>query len=617
MLSSPESDTGSLDAKALEALQALRGFEGPEHAFWLSFAEQSTRWLSADWGVLVRRRDETWQAFCFWPVGGRPRHGVFDPGQLSDLAETTRKTPLAYLLLQSRTDRNAAVKVLGTRLETEGSDEPVMALFGRSAWQEEDRAQDLLKREIVVGVHAAFFSARTLRQTREELDRVSEPLDLMLCLNDHRHYLGAAMAFCNELSSRHGCSRVSLGWERGGYVRIQAVSHMERFDRKMDAVQALEAAMEECLDQDEEIVLPPLEDGAVTRAHVQFADRYGQPSMLSLPLRLEQKGVGVLTCEREAPFEGSDIRALRIACDQATRRLDDLKRSDRWFGARLADAARGWIGGLVGFEHTWAKVAGVLASLVLAVLLFGSMTYRVEAPFILRTEDLAFLSAPFDGYIEKVNHKAGDVVEKDRRLLALDTRELRLQESRAVADLQRYFREEEKARAENALADMRVAAALKRQAETRLEIIRNHLEHAEIRAPFSGVVVEGDLEKLLGAPVRKGDVLLKVARLKNLYVEMKVSERDIQEIREEQSGVIAFISRPGSKYDVTVQRIEPMAVTEEKGNVFRIRGRLEERGEDWWRPGMSGLAKIHAGERKIWWVLLHRTLDVIRLAFWW
>ena len=36
--------------------------------------------------------------------------------------------------------------------------------------------------------------------------------------------------------------------------------------------------------------------------------------------------------------------------------------------------------------------------------------------------------------------------------------------------------------------------------------------------------------KRLGAPVRQGDVLFKVARLDRLYIECKVKERDIHEI---------------------------------------------------------------------------------------
>jgi len=44
--------------------------------------------------------------------------------------------------------------------------------------------------------------------------------------------MAAAMTFCNEIASRYRCDRVSLGWIKGAYVRVQAVSHMERFRKK-------------------------------------------------------------------------------------------------------------------------------------------------------------------------------------------------------------------------------------------------------------------------------------------------------------------------------------------------------------------------------------------------
>ena len=55
---------------------------------------------------------------------------------------------------------------------------------------------------------------------------------------------------------------------KDAYIRVQAISHMEKFEKKMDAVQYLEAAMEEAFDQDEEILWPrPEEVHSVVRDH--------------------------------------------------------------------------------------------------------------------------------------------------------------------------------------------------------------------------------------------------------------------------------------------------------------------------------------------------------------
>ncbi len=250
-------------------------------------------------------------------------------------------------------------------------------------------------------------------------------------------------------------------------------------------------------------------------------------------------------------------------------------------------------------------------------MLFGRLPYRVEGSFILKTDDLAYMPAPFDGYIETVHVQVGDLVAPGDPLLTFDTRELLLEESTAIANQYRYKREAEKARAQNALADMRIAQALADQATAGLELVRYHLRHAEIKAPFNGIVVEGDLKELLGAPVRKGDVLFKLARLSNLYAELKIDERDVHEVTAEHVGEIAFVSQPDLKFPIAIERVDPIALPEEEGNVFVARAKLAGEIGQWWRPGMSGVAKIDVGSRNVLWILTHRTVDFLRLWLWW
>ena len=603
----------------LKRLRALRLFQGREGEFWLSYAEEACRFFVADRVLLLRKSSSGWNSFCFWPLASA-RSGMVDSTLLNQVVEQTVQQPLVYLPLSPDNDAAASGILVAFRLECTPDDAETIALFFRTTDQttESDRSSDVLKREVLFNIPAAYRTGSTTRALSRDVQGMPDPLDVMLSMNEHAGFLGVAMALCNELAYRFSASRVTLGWKEGEYIRLQALSNTEKFDRKMAVVQALEVVMEECLDQDEELLLPePAGSTAVLREHKNFAARQGVTNMVSLPLRIEQSAVAVLTCERDKPFSADEIRSLRIICDQASRRLADLKHYDRWFGAVALDALQRWGSSVFGTDQTLHRIYGVAASLLLAVLLFGTIEYRVEAPFILRTKDLALLSAPFDGYIEQVNRKPGDLVAANQPLLRLDTRQLVLEQSRGYADLQRYVQEEKKAMAHNALGEMKIAEALKRQAESRFEMIRYSLDHAEIKAPFSGVVVEGDLEKLLGAPVRKGDVLLKVAKLEELYVEMKVPERDIQELNVGQVGEVAFLSQPGKKFELLIERIEPMAVTEQKGNVFLVLGKITEVRQSWWRPGMSGLVKVNVGKRHIIWIMLHRTFDFFSMKLWW
>jgi hypothetical protein len=430
--------------------------------------------------------------------------------------------------------------------------------------------------------------------------------------------MAAAMTFCNEIASRHQCSRASLGWLEKGYIRVQAVSHMEKFEKKMAAVGALERAMEEALDQDEELVWPaPADFAAITRDHQQFAAEQGSACLCSLPLRVDGKPAGVLTCERaERPFAEGELRHLRLCCDQAARLLGDLKRQSRWFGARWAQAARERLAKLLGPEHTLAKAVAVGCALGAGFLVFGRVEYRVKAAFSLRCEEIRHLPAPFEAYIAAVPAEQGQTVRAGDVLLRLDDRDLLLEESAALADQARARREADKARAQNDLAAMRIAEAEAAQAGARLDLVRYRLERAAVRAPFDGVVVEGDWKERIGSPLRQGDLLFKVARLDRTYVEAAVREQDAQAVRDGAEGVVAFASQPGATFPVRVERLEPAAVTRPEGNVFLARCVFAPGTRaDWWRPGMSGVVRIRAGRRSPLWILGHRTVDYLRLRF--
>jgi multidrug resistance efflux pump len=311
------------------------------------------------------------------------------------------------------------------------------------------------------------------------------------------------------------------------------------------------------------------------------------------------------------------LQQLRLCCDQATRRLADLKQYDRWFGSRLAAATKEKLAKVLGPEHTWAKVLAILIVAALIVLFFVPVTYRVEGNFIVRSEDVSYLTAPFDGYISESFVRAGDVVEKDAKLVALDTSELLLDESAALSDMNRYLREAEKARASGALADMRISLALADQSKARLELIRYRLGRAVIRVPFAGVVVEGDLRDRLKAPVKQGDALLKIAKIDTLFVEAEIDERDIHEILGRSNGEIAFVTQPKLKYPVKVTRIEPAAMPKKDGNFFKVRCEFVGNPQTWWRPGMSGVCKLNVEKRSLFWIISHRTVDFLRLKLWW
>lgn len=98
---------------------------------------------------------------------------------------------------------------------------------------------------------------------------------------------------------------------------------------------------------------------------------------------------------------------------------------------------------------------------------------------------------------------------------------------------------------------------------------------------------------------------------------MDVSEEEIKNVRLLSEGVMAIKSRPDYVYRFKVERILPKAFVKDQENTFQVRGEFIRKTPDWFRPGMTGIAKIESGKKTLWWILSHRALDYLRLRLWW
>jgi multidrug resistance efflux pump len=269
-------------------------------------------------------------------------------------------------------------------------------------------------------------------------------------------------------------------------------------------------------------------------------------------------------------------------------------------------------------EHLGGKIFAAFCGLLVLLSFVITLDYRVEGVATLSTDQVRYVSAPFDGVISDVFVREGDAVRKGDGLAKLDTRELQLKKSQESADIVRYTREAEKSRAANALADMKIAQSRMEEVVCELKRTDYAIEQATITAQSDGVIVEGDSKKLLGSPVAKGDVLMKVARIEGIYILIKINERDLDQIRQGMQGEMMLVSQPDNTFPIVVDKVIPMAeVDQREGNVFVLKAHVNGAVRSWWRPGMSGVAKIDAGKRSIAWLLSHRIIDYLRMKLWW
>ena len=110
--------------------------------------------------------------------------------------------------------------------------------------------------ELSVSLLSLYEMRQVLQRREADLRGLSTATRVLSAGNEHPRFRGAAMAVANEFASRWRAERVSVGLLAGRYVKLKAMSQTEHLSRKMAMVQDIEAAMEECLDQDVEVLHP-------------------------------------------------------------------------------------------------------------------------------------------------------------------------------------------------------------------------------------------------------------------------------------------------------------------------------------------------------------------------
>ena len=601
-----------------QALWECQEYKGEQSAFWGRLALALVEHTSAQKCAILREFPEgkaDIQIIAFAPPADKPSLPIQLRGEEFNewFLECMES---GYSVRNAEPLRSGASLLI--KLEVSPSERVAALLYFEDSLElDNDEVGESLR--LIANTPSVFIRNQQLGFMQEDVHNCVQTLDILSLLNDQKEYKAMVMALCNEAKRRFNCERVSLGYLEEPYVRIQAISNMDRFEKKMDIISLMESVMEECVDQDEDLLYPaPPNSAYVIRDHEAYAKAEGVNYLLSIPLRLGEQTVGAMTFERtKDPFREVDIRATRVLGDQIVRRVSESKKQNRWFGARMLDGISNGLGSFLGYRHTWRKLSAIVGTVILLTLIFVRVEYRVEAPFILQSTEITHVPSPFKGYISDVLAKVGDRVGPEQSLVKLDTSELLIERANTLAEIQRFSSEAEKAEAERRISDMLIAQAQKRQAEASLELIDYRIDRANITSPYDAMLVEGDLTDRVGAPVEKGDLLMRLTRMDNLYVEMKVDEIDIHDIQSSINGEFAFNSKPDDHFSFDLERIEPIAMPDSAGNIFYVNGDISQDVEDWWRPGMSGIAKINAGDRSLLWICTHRLVDFLRIKLWW
>ncbi len=449
-------------------------------------------------------------------------------------------------------------------------------------------------------------------------ERLMAVLDLVATALAHERFKSAATALATEVATQLRCDRVSVGVVRGGQCETVVLSHSAERGARMNVMRAIGAAMDEAVDQGGALRHPERVDRAllVRREHEALA-QHGNGALLTIPLFGAGGIYGALLLERSAAEEfGDDEVELCKSVALAVGPMFEIKRrQDRSVARKLLDSTQAHASALLGPRHWGLKLvaAGVLAGSMWLGLATGE--FRVTADATVEGAVRRTVTAPVDGYLATVDARPGDAVLADQVLASFDDRDLRLQRLQVVSERAQLTARVLEATARGERSQAQVLNAQVRQSDAHLALLDEQLARTSVRAPFAGLVVNGDLSQSLGAPLQRGAVMFEIAPLDAYRVVLGVDEHDVAAVGAGQKGTLVLSALPSEPLAFTVQRVTPVASVSEGSNVFRVEAALE-RGDPRVRPGMNGVAKVTIDERRVGYIWTHDVVRWVRLRLW-
>ncbi len=474
------------------------------------------------------------------------------------------------------------------------------------------------------GAYESFIWQQQCMVEAHAKTRLRETLELIDAAQQGGDAETMGSLFCHELQRRFGCTRVSIGLVRQGRLRLAAVSGADQLDRRGGAAESIESAMEECADQDVEVVYPPTPEAEanpagrrVTRAHAMLSQRHGPAAIVSLPLRVEGDLVGVVLLEREPsdPFPPAAVPLLRLVAEFIGPALWTRRLADRGVLAVVRDRAMEVALATVGPRHTAAKLVG----LALILLLVGSLIPipgRITAECETDAAVSRTIPPPYPGFLQSVRVRPGDRVEKGDVLAAMDVSEVQLELDKATSKLASLRTQRDDAMGKHQLGDAAIASAAIEESNAEIKLFEDRLSRGQIRAPISGVLSRGEIEALQGARVEPTTPLFEIVDPGRLVVTLRVRERDIGRVSVGQEGAISPTALPGERLKIRVTRIRPAAEVVKESNVYFVEAELLEEAA-WLKPGMTGTARLKKGWTTMMATVLGPVIDEARLRLWW
>ncbi|HSQ30699.1 MAG TPA: efflux RND transporter periplasmic adaptor subunit [Gemmatimonadaceae bacterium] len=265
-----------------------------------------------------------------------------------------------------------------------------------------------------------------------------------------------------------------------------------------------------------------------------------------------------------------------------------------------------------------ARKSAEVVSLPTVAITRGNIAVRVQATGTVEPIDPVDIKSKAGGMVIRMPVEVGSVVKKGDLLAQVDPRDVRNQYEQAVADdvvsaasLSSVVREQarkdtlfarhvitasEHDSTKSTLAAARADMISKRAS---LDLARQKLEDATVRAPISGTIVSRPITQgqiiTSATSANGGTALMTVADLGRVRMRVTIDEVEMGNIRVGQRASVSVDAFRDRTFEGVIEKIEPQAVVTQGVTFFPVMVSIDNK-EGLLMPGMNGEVTIHAAD---------------------
>jgi RND family efflux transporter MFP subunit len=463
------------------------------------------------------------------------------------------------------------------------------------------------------------FRAESIARSGRSYNSAAAALHTVIAVAERRGYLEAAQAAVTDMAQRFRCDRASIGVHKRRQTRVQAISHAAQFSRNLRDVRDIQAVMDEAIDQESAMLWPQpnSEGGALSVAHEAMDRNVGGACIFTVPMFDGVAYVGAMVFERPKadPFQPAEVEMLEAVVTVISPILVEKQQNDRWLITKALEVVKNQARALVGPQHFLRKVVVGAAVLGLILMVAVQQTLTVAANASVEGSTQRVIAASFDGFIAAANAREGDLVTQGQVVIRLDDRDLVLERLRLTTVKHQEQLELDSAIATRDRSQAGIREARIQQADSQILLIDNQLERSQLRAPFDGLVISGDMSRSIGASVSRGEPLMSIAPIADFRIMLKVDERQISNVVPGQSAVLRLTALPDRAYALHIQSVLPIADYGEGRTTFRVVAGLDDPAPEL-RHGMQGAVRIEIEKRPMYAIWFKPVTDWLRMAIW-